>query len=159
MRQLVYTMFISNDRPSCHLRWNENLVNHLKVSKYYETDCPQIFLLLIMLLLTNKVVKSSHISTRIFFIFLNNVLKQTWNSFNTKFQPRWKDRESINQVRQILELFCHFIANFRLLQCEGLRVTKIFKEIKFEGVWGKLGSRKCFQGEMAHSGKALISGF
>ena len=39
VRQLVYTMFISNNRPSFHLWWKENLVKHQKVSKYYETDC------------------------------------------------------------------------------------------------------------------------
>ena len=37
MRQLVYTMFISYNRTSFHLRWKENLVEHRKVSKYYET--------------------------------------------------------------------------------------------------------------------------
>ena len=36
MRQLVYTMFISNNRASSHLLWKENLVKHQKVSKYYE---------------------------------------------------------------------------------------------------------------------------
>ena len=39
MKQLVYTMFIGNNRPSFHLWWKENLVKHWKVSKYYETDC------------------------------------------------------------------------------------------------------------------------
>ena len=39
MRQLVYTMFISNNRPSLHLWLKENLVKHRKVWKYYETDC------------------------------------------------------------------------------------------------------------------------
>ena len=39
MRQLVYTLFISNNHPSFHLWWKENLVKHQKVSKYYETDC------------------------------------------------------------------------------------------------------------------------
>ena len=39
MRQLVYTMFIRNNRPSFHLPWKENLVNHPKLWKYYETDC------------------------------------------------------------------------------------------------------------------------
>ena len=37
--QLVYTMFISNNRTSFHLWWKENLVKHRKVSKYHETDC------------------------------------------------------------------------------------------------------------------------
>ena len=32
-------MFVSNNRPSFHLWWKENLVKHQKVSKYYETDC------------------------------------------------------------------------------------------------------------------------
>ena len=28
---------------------------------------------------------------------------------------------------------------------KGLRFPKIVKEIKFEGVWGKLEAKKCFQ--------------
>ena len=36
---VVYIMFMSNNRPSFHLWWKENLVKHRKVSKYYETDC------------------------------------------------------------------------------------------------------------------------
>ena len=32
-------MFISNNCPSFHLWWKENLVKHRKTSKYYETDC------------------------------------------------------------------------------------------------------------------------
>ena len=39
MRQLEYTMFISNNRTSFHLWWKEDLAKHWKVSKYYETDC------------------------------------------------------------------------------------------------------------------------
>ena len=39
MRQFVYTNFISNNRELFHLWWKENLVNHQKVSKYYENDC------------------------------------------------------------------------------------------------------------------------
>ena len=63
-----------------------------------------------MFLLTNKFVKNSHMLARIFFIFLKNVLKQTWMSFNTKFQRQWKDRKSSYQVKQILEPFCNLIA-------------------------------------------------
>ena len=43
VRQLVYAMFISNNR-SFHLWWNENLVKHQNVSKYYENDCGFVFL-------------------------------------------------------------------------------------------------------------------
>ena len=39
MRQLVYSIFISNNRASAHLWWKENLVKHQRVTKYYENDC------------------------------------------------------------------------------------------------------------------------
>ena len=42
MKQLVNTMFISNNRPSFHLWWKGNLVKHRKASKYYKTDCRPI---------------------------------------------------------------------------------------------------------------------
>ena len=38
MRQLVHTVFVSNNRASFHLWWKENLVKHQEVSKYYEND-------------------------------------------------------------------------------------------------------------------------
>ena len=38
-----------------------------------------------MFYLIIKFVKNSQIWARMFVIFLKNVLKQTWNSFNTKF--------------------------------------------------------------------------
>ena len=72
------------------------------------------------------------------------MLKQTWHSFNTKFQTQWKDRESSYHVRIILRLFCHSIALILgLNSVKDLRVTtKNVKEIKFEGVWGELESKK-----------------
>ena len=39
VRQRLYTIFISNNRASFNLWWNENLVKHLNVSKYYENYC------------------------------------------------------------------------------------------------------------------------
>ena len=39
VRQLVYTMFISNNCPSFHLLWKKNLVKDWEISKYYKTDC------------------------------------------------------------------------------------------------------------------------
>ena len=38
MRQLVYTMFITDNRASFHFWWKESLLKHQKVSKYYESD-------------------------------------------------------------------------------------------------------------------------
>ena len=71
------------------------------------------------------------------------MLKQTWHSFNTKFQTQRKDGESSYQVRIILGLFCHSIALILgLNSVNNFSVTKNVKEIKFEGVWGELESRK-----------------
>ena len=63
-----------------------------------------------MFLLPTKFAKNSNIWARIFFIFLKHVLKQTWNRFNTKFQPQWKYRKSSYQVRQVIGLCCHLAA-------------------------------------------------
>ena len=71
------------------------------------------------------------------------MLKQTWHSFNTKFQTQWKDRESSYHVTIIVGLFCHSIALILgWNSVEDLRVTKNVKEIKVEGVWGELQSKK-----------------
>ena len=35
-------MFISNNRASFHLWWNENLVRYQKISKYYQNDCKYV---------------------------------------------------------------------------------------------------------------------
>ena len=39
MRQLIYTMLVSNNQASFQLWWKERLVKHQKVSKYYDNDC------------------------------------------------------------------------------------------------------------------------
>ena len=141
MRQLVYTMFIM-----FHLWWKKNLAKGQKVSKYYENDGLQNFVPFFMYLLTAKFTKNSPIQARIYFIFLKNILKKPWNSFNAKFQPQWKDRKSCYQVRQILVLFRNLIALILVLKSvKDLRVTKISKEIKFEEVRGELESNKSFQ--------------
>ena len=56
MRQLVDTMFISNNRPSFDFWGKENLVKHQKVSKYCEADCLQIYFFHFTLLLTTKFI-------------------------------------------------------------------------------------------------------
>ena len=66
-------MFITNKRASFHLRRKENVVKHQKVSKYYENDWLQNFFLLLLSLLTDPVVKNSHIEAGISFMFLKNV--------------------------------------------------------------------------------------
>ena len=73
MKQLVYTMFISNNRAPFICGKSKLWYN----SKYYEDDCVQNFLLHHMSVLTANFVKKSHIYSRIYLIFLENVLKQT----------------------------------------------------------------------------------
>ena len=139
VRQLVYTILISNNRPSFHLWWKKNLGKLQQVSKYYEKDCLQIFLLLLMSLLKIKIVKNIHILSKIYFIFLKNVLKQTRKSFNTKFQTQWKACSSSYQLKQILAVFFELIPLILgQSSVEVLGVTEIVKKIKFEGVLDKL---------------------
>ena len=71
---------------------------------------------------------------------------QTWKTFNTKFGPQWKDRESSYRVRQILTLFCILVALILGWNCvKDIRVTRVVKQTKFEEVWGRLEVRNCFQ--------------
>ena len=87
-----------------------NLVKHQKVSKYDGNDCLQNFIFIFLSLLAGIFFKKQSYLARIFFIFLKNVLKQSWNSFYTKFRPQSIDRKSSYEVSQILALFCNLIA-------------------------------------------------
>ena len=85
-----------------------------------------------MFSLTSKLVKNSDISARIFFIFLKNVFKQTGNSFNTKFQPQWKDQKSSYQVRQSLGLFYHLILHQKV--SKALQLPKSQRNYVWKGL-------------------------
>ena len=52
------------------LGWKKNLAKYQKVSKHYDPDCLQNFLLLFVSLLTAPIAKNIHILTGIYFIFL-----------------------------------------------------------------------------------------
>ena len=159
MRQVVYTMFISNNCISSRLWSKESLVKHQKASKIYAIDCLQNFLSLFMSLLTVKFGKSSYFKARIYLIFLKNVLKQNWNSFNTKFWPQWKDRKYSYRVRQILTLFCNLTSLILgESSVKGIRVTGIAKKIKFQGAWCELKPKKVYQRQPVtrHFGLILV---
>ena len=103
MRQLVYTMFISNNHfissnPSFHLWWMENLVKHQKVSKYYETDCGFWLVKIANLLRANSGiwVESDHLSISRFLYILVSCMKEKdqnnffWKIlFHTEFIAYW----------------------------------------------------------------------
>ena len=62
-----------------------------------------------MFLLTANFVKNRHIYTRIFFIFLESVLNQTENAFNTKYLGQRKDQKSSYQVREAFAISFNMI--------------------------------------------------
>ena len=74
------------------------------------------------------------------------VLRKTSKSFNTKFGPQWTDLKSSYQLNQFLWRLCKFVTlNLNENYVKSLRVTKIMKEIKFEGDWGELEAKYFFQ--------------
>ena len=68
MRQLVYTMFISNNRAwFLHLWRKENLLKRQTVSKYYENNCSiQVFILIYSDLFEQQIIV--YIEVKIFFL-------------------------------------------------------------------------------------------
>ena len=94
MRQLLYTVFITNNHVSFHLRWKELLLKYQKLSKYYDHVCLQNFLFLFLNLVTAPIVKSSHILANFFLPFWKNFLDQTQKSFITKCRPQWNEGKS-----------------------------------------------------------------
>ena len=79
---------------------------------------------------------------RIYFILLRNILKQSWKSFNIKFQPQWQDRIIIYQVRQFLALFCNLIALILGLKCvKGVELQKLSKKLSLKGAWVELQAK------------------
>ena len=84
-----------------------------------------------MSLLTALIVKNSYILAGIYYVFLKNVLYQTWKAFHTKFGPQCKDRESSYQVRGTLALFCKSVDLILGWDCvKGFRISN---KLNFKG--------------------------
>ena len=74
------------------------------------------------------------------------IVDQISKAFNTKFGPQWKDCKNTYQVKQVLSLLSKFVTLFLDENyVKDLRVIKIVKQIKFEGKWGELEAKYCFQ--------------
>ena len=86
--------FIANNQASFHLQWKENLLNNQKVSEYYEHGSLQNFILLFISLLTPSVVKSSHISARVYFFALKEQPRPNLKDF------RYKIWTSVKRLRK-----------------------------------------------------------
>ena len=97
-----------------------------------------------MSLLTYWIVKNSHILAGTYFIFLKNVLYQTWKAFKANFGPQWKDRESKYQVRQILTLFCKLVAKVKTMS-EVLQLQKSWNKSNLKESGDGVGAGNCFQ--------------
>ena len=127
-------MFISNNRALPHFGGKKSLVKHQKVSKRYEKDCPQNFLLLFMFLLKRKFAKNCDIFARIHLNILKNVVTQIWKYFNTKIQLQWNDCKSSYQISKVLLSFGKLIALILgYSSVKDLRVTKIVKKLSLNG--------------------------
>ena len=132
MRQLVYTMFTNNNHRWFHLLWKENLAKTPKNLKILWKWFSENLLLLFISFLTANFNKNSHVWYRIYFLFLKNVLKQTWSSFMTNFNLSEKiERLLLSKANfhPFLQLNC---SNFKETVC-GLRFTKYVKKLSSKG--------------------------
>ena len=67
-----------------------------------------------MSLLIASIVENSRTLPGIYFIFLENILDQTWKSFNTIFGPQWKDPKSSFQKARFTTFLQVTYPKFRL---------------------------------------------
>ena len=97
---------------------NHSSFQTLKVSKYYDHDFLQNFILLSTYLLPAPLVKKSHILAEIYFIFQKKRPRLDLKGFEDQIWTLKNDQKNSYQVRQILAIFCRLVAR---------RVTKIVK--------------------------------
>ena len=79
--------FVNNNSTLLYFLWMKKLPNHTKVSKYYEHDSLENFLLLFMSLLTLLIVKKVIFWLDFISFFWKSNLDQTLKAFNTEFRP------------------------------------------------------------------------
>ena len=96
-----------------HLWWKENLVKHQNISKYYDNDCLQKFLLFFMSLLTAPLIKNWHFG---------------WNLLNLLMKcprPNLKDTVYFDNANSM------YMVNQYLRHNWGYRKYKLFDVTKF----------------------------
>ena len=109
--------FNSINHPPFYLWWNENLLNHQKVSKYCKHDCLQN-LFFFLSLLTALIVKNSHILGGVYFIFLKISPRPNLKGFQYQ-RSYWKDRERSYQLKINFSTFFQIsCSNFWLKLCQ-----------------------------------------
>ena len=137
---------MSNNQASFYLWWMENLLSHQNILKYYEHECLKNFVLLVMPLFSVLFVKSSYILTGICFAFLRNHPRRDLKGFQYQIRSSVKGSGKQLPCKTNFRLFLEIsYSDFSRNSVKGFRVTKIFDQIKFEGVWGELEARNCSQ--------------
>ena len=145
----IYTMLITNNHDLFHLWWKENYVKHKKNSKCYDQDCLKNFILHFKVF-----IKSSNFQKQSFCGW--NLLYLSKNMSYIKIQRLWIPNVDVSekirkinikyQIKQTFSLHCKLLTLILDLNyVKGLRITKIAKQSKFEGTWGKLEVKYCFQ--------------
>ena len=121
VRHLLYTIFIINNPPLFHLWWKEHLVKHQKVSKYYEPDSLQIFLMLFYVFIKNWFFQEQSYLGKNFLCVSKKCpqsnLKGFWNQIWTSVKRSENQLSSKRKFDPILQLDCLI---FRLKQCQKL---------------------------------------
>ena len=136
MKQLVYTMFITNNHDLFFVV-KKKFAKKLKILKILWAWSSAKFTLA---LLKAPVVKKKVIIWLEFTLsFWKYVLNQTWESFNSKVRPQWNARNSSYQVREILILLCNLVALILGGNC-----FKCCRVTKFEEAQGKLEAKNSF---------------
>ena len=116
-------------------KWNENLPIYQIVLKYYEHDCLENLFSFFLSLVTTSFVKKSQFLTGIYFISLRKHRILNLKGFQYQIWSSVK-RSGKYLLSQILALFWILFTLILTWNCvKGLRNTKIFKQMKFEGGW------------------------
>ena len=107
MRQLVYTMFNTNNHASFYLRWKEKLVKYQNVLKYYVHDC------------TNSITFSSvsYVNKRSSLIFVSNKFQK--QPIADIFQNRCSQKSrNIHKKAPVFESLFNKVAGLKTFSCE-----------------------------------------
>ena len=137
---IITIRFICSDtRPLSNMKMSQNIMTRIVW---------KIFFCFLCLNKQLQLLKTVILLAEIYFIFVESVIHQTLKAFNTKFGPQWKDRKSRSQVKEMFALFCKLVALILGQNCIKLvRVTKIVKQLKFQGSWWRVKAKYCLRRE------------
>ena len=93
--------------------------------------------------------ENSNFVAKIYFIFLKTPTRSNfkWFQYQIWTSVKSSSKTSISSKTNFITSLQISYSNIRLklLNAKGFRVTKTVKQIKFEGTWGELEAKYCFQ--------------